>query len=168
MPEPAQQSKEEAGTSVPASSFAAVTGAASHRLAPGQYLILVFIMLGASVGDALLSKGMRQVGFVSPAHPALLLHALLNPWVACGIAVLISFMGSYMTALSWADLTFVQPATAFGNVVTALIGRFWLHEIISPMRWLGIALIVVGVGFVANGPSKTEHSLLTVSHQDQT
>ncbi len=133
----------------------------SHRLRASQYLILLFIMLGASVGDALLSRGMRQVGPVSPHHLGLLLHALLNPWVLAGIAVLISFMGSYMTALSWADLTFVQPATAFGNVITALIGRLWLHESISLTRWLGIALIVLGVGFVANGPSKTEREIAT-------
>jgi drug/metabolite transporter (DMT)-like permease len=162
MPDPAPHFKE-AGTPVPASAFQPAKK--SHRLAPGQYLILVFIMLGASIGDALLSRGMRQVGPVSLAQPLVLVHALINPWVACGIAVLLSFMGSYMTALSWADLTFVQPATAFGNVVTALIGRVWLHEAISPMRWLGIALIVLGVGFVANGPSKTEHPLLTVSEE---
>ncbi|SEB36949.1 EamA-like transporter family protein [Terriglobus roseus] len=122
--------------------------------------MLIFIMLGASLGDALLSRGMKQVGPVSFAHLGLLLHALINPWVAAGILVLISFMGSYMTALSWADLTFVQPATAFGNVVTALIGRLWLHESITPMRWAGIACIVIGVGFVANGPSRTEHLAL--------
>ena len=129
----------------------------SHRLKPSQYAMLVFIMFGASMGDALLSRGMRQVGPVSFGHMELLLQALVNPWVAAGILVLISFMGSYMTALSWADLTFVQPATAFGNVVTALIGRLWLHEAITPMRWAGIACIVIGVGFVANGPSRTEH-----------
>lgn len=133
----------------------------SHRLKPSQYLMLLFIMLGASVGDALLSRGMKQVGPVSVQHMGLLLHALANPWVLAGIAVLISFMGSYMTALSWADLTFVQPATAFGNVVTALIGRVWLHEAITPMRWAGIACIVIGVGFVANGPSRTEHLALS-------
>ena len=133
----------------------------SHRLRASQYLILLTVMLGASVGDALLSRGMRQVGPVSPQHLGLLLHALLNPWVSSGIVVLISFMGSYMTALSWADLTFVQPATAFGNVITALIGRLWLHETISPTRWLGIALIVLGVGFVANGPSRTEREIAT-------
>lgn len=116
-------------------------------------------MLGASIGDALLSRGMREVGPVSPQHLSLLLHALLNPWVFSGIVVLISFMGSYMTALSWADLTFIQPATAFGNVITALIGRLWLHETISTTRWLGIGLIVVGVGFVANGPSRTEREI---------
>ncbi len=133
----------------------------SHRLRASQYLILLTVMIGASVGDALLSRGMRQVGPVSPQHLGLLLHALLNPWVLAGIVVLISFMGSYMTALSWADLTFVQPATAFGNVITALIGRLWLHETISPTRWLGIALIVLGVGFVANGPSRTEREIAT-------
>ena len=163
MPKKLLQS-EEAGTPVPASSLAITR--VSHRLAPSQYLVLVFIMLGASVGDAMLSKGMRQVGPVDPMHPGILLHALTSPWVVGGIAVLISFMGSYMTALSWADLTFVQPATAFGNVVTAFIGRLWLHEVISPLRWLGIALIVVGVGFVANGPSKTERPLLTLSHEE--
>jgi drug/metabolite transporter (DMT)-like permease len=128
-----------------------------HKLPFQRWLILVFIMLGASIGDALLSRGMREVGPVSLQHLTLLFHALLNVWVLAGITVLISFMGCYITALSWADLTFVQPATAFGNVVTALIGKLWLHEAITPMRWLGIVCIVVGVGFVANGPSRTEH-----------
>ena len=154
MPSSANNTENGAGHA-PASSVASH----SHRLQPSQYGMLVFIMLGASVGDALLSRGMRQVGPVSFAHLGLLLHALLNPWVLCGIAVLISFMGSYMTALSWADLTFVQPATAFGNVVTALIGRVWLHESITAARWAGIACIVIGVGFVANGPSRTERDI---------
>ena len=48
------------------------------------------------------------------------------------------------------------PATAFGNVIVALLSRFWLHEAISLERWAGIVLITVGVGFVAQGPSLTE------------
>lgn len=128
----------------------------SHRLPFHRYLLLLCVMLGAAIGDALLGRGMRDVGPVSIHHLGALIHALLNPWVMCGIVVLIGFMASYMTALSWADLTFVLPATAFGNVITALISKLWLHEAISPMRWLGIGLIVLGVGFVANGPSLTE------------
>ena len=72
-----------------------------------------------------------------------------------GIALLIGFFASYLTALSWADLTFVLPATAFGNVIVALFARFWIHEAISWQRWLGVVLITVGVGFVAHGPSLT-------------
>jgi uncharacterized membrane protein len=129
-----------------------------HHLNPRQWLILVAVMLTASIGDSLLAHGMAQVGSVSLAHLGLLMHALANPWVILGILCLLGFFASYLTALSWADLTFVLPSTAFGYVVVALISRFWLHEHISPWRWLGIVLIVCGVGFVANGPARTEHA----------
>jgi drug/metabolite transporter (DMT)-like permease len=52
-------------------------------------------------------------------------------------------------------LTYVLPATAFGYVFIALIARFFLHEHISPVRWLGIVLISAGVGFVAGGPESS-------------
>lgn len=114
-------------------------------------------MLTASVGDTLLSHGMSQVGPISFAHLGVLIQALTNPWIIAGVLCLLGFFASYLSALSWADLTFVLPATAFGYVVVALLSRFWLHEHISLYRWSGILLIVCGVGFVANGPSLTEH-----------
>jgi drug/metabolite transporter (DMT)-like permease len=128
-----------------------------HALKPSQYLILIAVMLTASVGDTLLSRGMAQVGAVDLHHLGLLWQALFNPYVISGIVLLIGFFASYMAALSWADLTFVMPATAFGYVVIALLSRFWLHEHLSLYRWSGIALIVCAVGFVAGGPSRTEH-----------
>jgi drug/metabolite transporter (DMT)-like permease len=133
-----------------------------HTLTPQRYLILIAVMLTASVGDTLLSRGMSQVGAVDVHHLGLLWHALFNPYVDSGIVLLIGFFASYMTALSWADLTFVMPATAFGYVVVALLSRFWLHEHLSLYRCAGILLIVCAVGFVANGPSLTEHP----SHPD--
>jgi drug/metabolite transporter (DMT)-like permease len=128
-----------------------------HTLTPQRYLILLAVMLTASVGDTLLSHGMSQVGPVSFSRLGLLLTALKNPWVIAGILLLLGFFASYLTALSWADLTFVLPSTAFGYIVVAFLAHFWQHEHISVARWLGILLIVCGVGFVANGPSLTEH-----------
>ena len=128
-----------------------------HTLTPQRYLILLAVMLTASVGDTLLSRGMAQVGPVDFHHLDRLWHALFNPFVASGIVLLLGFFASYMTALSWADLTFVMPATAFGYVVVALLSRFWLHEHLSLYRCAGIAFIVCAVGFVAGGPSRTEH-----------
>jgi len=130
----------------------------THRpLKPSQYAVLLCVMLTASVGDTLLSHGMSQVGPVAFSNLRLLLTALRNPWVVAGILLLLGFFASYLTALSWADLTFVLPSTAFGYIVVALLAHFWQHEHISLSRWLGIILIVCGVGFVANGPSLTEH-----------
>jgi drug/metabolite transporter (DMT)-like permease len=131
-----------------------------------RYLILGAVMVGASVGDTFLSKGMKQFGPVSLHHLVGLLIALKNPWVLSGIAFLILFFASYLTALSWADLTFVLPATGFGYVIVALLSKFWLQEAISPARWFGIALITLGVGFVTRGPSYTNHN--HPSEQDKT
>ena len=128
----------------------------THRLTPAQYGTLVAVVFTASVGDALLSRGMAQVGPVDLHHLPLLLHALLNLNVIAGIILLIGFFASYTAALSWADLTFVMPATAFGNVLIALISHYWLHEHLPVSRWIGIALITCAVGFVANRPARTE------------
>ncbi len=124
---------------------------ANSTLTLRQSLVLTTVAVTAPLGDTLLAVGMRQHGPVSLAHPAALLHAVLTPYVALGIAMLIGFFASYTAALSWADLTFVLPTTSIGNVLIALLSRFWLHEQITPARWLGILLITAGVGFVANG-----------------
>ena len=129
----------------------------SHaRLSPRQYLILGLVSLCAPLGDTCLSRGMTGLPEITLAHPFTLIAAVFTPWIAAGIALLICFFASYLTALSWADLTFVLPATAFGNVIVALLARFWLHEPISLERWAGIVLITVGVGLVAQGPALTE------------
>jgi uncharacterized membrane protein len=119
-------------------------------------MILGLVAICAPLGDTCLSRGMASLPAISLAHPASLIAAVFTPWIAVGIALLIGFFASYLTALSWADLTYVLPATAFGNVIVALLARFWLHEPISLERWAGIVLITVGVGFVAHGPSLTE------------
>ena len=122
-----------------------------------RYLVLAFVSVSAPLGDTFLDVGMKRIGPVSLAHITTLFHAVSTPWVAGGIVLLIGFFASYLTALSWADLTFVLPATSFGNVVVALLARFWRHEQISLARWAGIFLITAAVGFVTQGPSYTEH-----------
>jgi drug/metabolite transporter (DMT)-like permease len=133
---------------------------AQHRLLPRQYLILGLVAVCAPLGDSCLARGMTAMPSISLAHPYALLGALISavftPWIAAGIALLIGFFASYLTALSWADLTFVLPATAIGNVFVELLSKFWLHETISLERWVGVVLITLGVAFVAQGPALTE------------
>jgi drug/metabolite transporter (DMT)-like permease len=124
-----------------------------------KYLVLAGVTVFAVAGDAMLSHGMKQVGAVSIHHLQGVIFAVLNPWVALGILFLLGFFATYTNALSWADLTYVMPATALGYVLLALVARFVLHEHISPLRWIGIVLITSGVGFVAGGPALTEHPL---------
>jgi drug/metabolite transporter (DMT)-like permease len=122
-----------------------------------KYLVLAGVTVFAAAGDSMLSHGMKQTGSISLNHLQGVIFAILNPWVAVGILLLLAFFATYMTALSWADLTYVLPATSLGYVLLALVARFLLHEHVSPLRWLGIALITGGVGFVAGGPEITVH-----------
>lgn len=126
-----------------------------------KYLVLVGVAVFGSVGDSLLSRGMKDIGTISLTHLQSLIVALSNLWVVSGILLLIGFFAAYMTALSWADLTYVLPATSIGYVIIALIAKFVLHEQVTTARWIGILLITSGVGFVAGGPALTplpEHS----------
>jgi drug/metabolite transporter (DMT)-like permease len=122
-----------------------------------KYLVLAGVTLFSAVGDTLLSRGMKEVGSLSLQHIPHILLAISNPWVALGIAFLISFFACYANALSWADLTYVLPATSMGYVILAVIAKYGLHEHISTARWFGIALISMGVGVVAAGPELTRH-----------
>jgi drug/metabolite transporter (DMT)-like permease len=124
---------------------------------PRKYLVLAGIILFGVIGDSLLSHGMRAVGGIQLQHLSSIFLVVLNPWIALGIVFLLGFFATYMTSLSWADLTYVLPATSLGYVLLALIAKFFLHEEVNLLRWLGILLISAGVGFVTQGPALTEH-----------
>lgn len=120
-----------------------------------KYFVLGLVALFGTFGNVLMSRGMRDVGQISIHNLGHTFLALFNPWVAAGTALLICFLATYMAALSWADLTYVLPATSLSYVLVALLGEFVLGEHINLTRWLGIVLVTIGVGFVAGGKTHT-------------
>lgn len=116
---------------------------------------LAGVVVFASLGDVCLKRGMASYPNITLANWTLLIHAIFDPKVALGIALLIGFFACYLSSLSFADLTFVLPATSVGYIGMAFLARYFLHEHISVTRWSGILLIALGVGFVARGPSLT-------------
>ena len=120
-----------------------------------KYLVLVALVLFASFGDVALSHGMKRIGAISAARWTELFTAVLDPWVALGILLLLGFFASYLAALSWSDLTYVLPATSFGYVLLALLSVWLLHEKVTLTRWVGILLVSGGVAIVTQGPALT-------------
>lgn len=120
-----------------------------------KYLVLLAVVCFGSTGDALLKRGMNDFGPVDVRHLLQVVGALANPWVIAGTICLLAFFASYLSALSWADLSYVLPATALGYVVLTLLGKYFLHENVTPLRWLGVLLISSGVGWVTRGPVRT-------------
>ncbi len=117
------------------------------------------MVLFGSAGNVLLSKGMKDIGPINHWSPGalagLFLEVFSSGWIWLGIGVLLLFFASFLLVLSWADYSYVFPATAVGYVVVALLGSALLGEVVSRMRWAGVLLICVGVGLVGRTPSST-------------
>jgi drug/metabolite transporter (DMT)-like permease len=131
-------------------------------------VVLVLAILSQAAGNVVLSRGMRAVPSTSTEAGAALLESVIrtieNPAVWAGTALLLVFFVLYSAALSWADLSFVLPATAFGYVVNVACGHFFLSETVTPARWAGSVVITLGVVLVSrsgvrdNPPDKHDHS----------
>ena len=122
--------------------------------------LLIFLMvLFAPLGNVLLSKGMKEVGSAKNWAPAdglyILAKILSSGYIWLGIACLLAFFVAYMLVLTWADYSYVQPASAFSYAVVALLSYYLLGEVVPPLRWAGIAVICVGVFVVGHTPPRT-------------
>lgn len=120
-----------------------------------RYLVLFGVSVFAAIGDSFLSRGMKEIGGVSLDHLQGIILMVFNPTVALGIIFLLAFFACYLSSLSWADLTYVMPATSVSYILLTLSAKFYLHENISVERWCGVLLISAGVGFVTQGPALT-------------
>jgi len=123
-------------------------------------LVVLFVAICAqTLGDVCLTKGMKSIGEVDTLDPVKLFHigvqVFTTPYIWLGILLLGIFFGLYLAALSWADLSFVLPVTAFGYVMNALMAWQLLGERISPVRWIGTLVIFFGVAVVARTEQRT-------------
>ncbi|MGA3316027.1 MAG: EamA family transporter [Candidatus Korobacteraceae bacterium] len=120
------------------------------------------MVLAGPLGNVLLGKGMKHVGPVQLWPPAELLHVFTRVFASgtiwFGVGSLLVFFAAYMIVLSWADYSYVQPASSISYAVVALLAATWLGEFVPASRWAGIAVICIGVFLVGHThPSTTEN-----------
>jgi uncharacterized membrane protein len=116
------------------------------------YSLLTLMVWFGAVGNILLSKGMKQIGEIRDYSPialtALAQKTFTNGLIWLGIGSLLLFFVCNLLLLSWADYSYVQPASAIGYALVALLGYLILGEFVSTTRWVGVALISAGVVLV--------------------
>lgn len=118
---------------------------------PSDFLVvLVGVLLNAGA-QLLLKAGAAASGPIGNwadlrgAAPGLAFH----PAIIGGLACYVVSVGVWIVALSRIDVSVAYPMLSIGYVVNALLA-FWLFgEAVSPQRWLGIAVILIGVALVA-------------------
>ena len=116
-------------------------------------ILIAVIVLADSAGDVLLTRGMKQVGEVSTLRWRELLaiarKVLSNRSFLSAIFFISVTFVSFLTVLSWADLSLVFPATFLIYVVSTLGARFILGETVTLERWAGILLVCLGVALTS-------------------
>jgi drug/metabolite transporter (DMT)-like permease len=131
----------------------------SSVLALKTYAGLAVMLILGPAGDVLLSTGMKRT-----APPAQWTAASLagmasrvggSGAVWLGLACLVAYVIAEMVVLSWADYSYVQPASAASYAVVAVLGYAVLGEDVSPTRWLGVAVICIGVFAVGRTSPQT-------------
>jgi drug/metabolite transporter (DMT)-like permease len=119
------------------------------------YLLLLLFLALRAFGNLCLAWGTKHLHEALAAHPLAYLRSMAQPFIALGIVMLIVALLVRLALLSVADLSFILPMTAIGYVLAAVLGRFFLHEAVSPRRWAAVAVIFAGAALVGSTPHST-------------
>ena len=120
-------------------------GILSPRVDFKTKLLTAFVVLTNVLGNFSLSWGMKHQPAKLADSPLVYIQTIFSPWVLLGTTLLVLWLLSRMTLLSWADLSYVLPVTSIGYVLTAVLGKYFFAEQITWQRWLGTLAIMIGM-----------------------
>ena len=116
-------------------------------------IMIALVVLAGSTGDVFITKGMRQVGEISTNRLAELVGMVkriaVSGYFQLGILCMAVSFFAFLAVLSWADLSFVVPATSLSFVITTGAARLFLKEHVSALRWTGTLLVCLGVALIS-------------------
>ncbi len=122
-------------------------------------IAMVIAAASAALGQIFVRRGMQQVGSLENYAPLAVMgyfwQALCNPYVIGGTVLNAVFYFLFLAALSWTEVTVALPMTAIEYGIAAVLAIVMLKENVSPIRWVGIALVVFGVILIARSGGET-------------
>lgn len=120
-----------------------------------EFILFFLTIVVGTWGELCLGRAMRETGELTRFRPSaaasLLWRALRVKWIWIGVAMMTVAFFSLLLLLSFEDVSFVVPVTALNYLVGAVGGVFFLGERVEGQRWIGIALVCIGVTLVLIG-----------------
>jgi len=114
-------------------------------------LILLGVLLNAAA-QLLLKAGTNAVGqfeFTAANAWPVGMKLATQPWIMSGIACYVVSVVVWIMALSRVEVSIAYPMLSIGYVVNAIAAWYLFGEAVTPMRLLGIGIIILGVFIVA-------------------
>lgn len=122
------------------------------------FLILLIGLVFEATGVVFLKKGMNSIGEMQKPSVGEVLRVVktgvTSPQIILGVFFEALFFGCLLVLMSKDDISFLWPLTALSFVFTTFAAMWFLHEKVSWVRWVGVAFIMIGAGFI----SYSEHS----------
>jgi drug/metabolite transporter (DMT)-like permease len=117
-----------------------------------EAVLFFFIVVAGTAGELSVSRAMKGVGEVHDFRPNSILRFVLQsfrlPWMWVGIALMSVAFFSLLAILSFRQVSFVVPVSALSYAAGAFGAKVFLGERISRNRWIGIAIVCLGVTIV--------------------
>lgn len=120
---------------------------------PKLWLGVLVLVLADCTADILVARGIKQIGKFSARSLTSIIgwlkRVFVNPGILIGVvSYTVSFL-TFISLLSWADISLVRPATGLGYIINLCGAHFILKERISAGRLVGIVVIGLGVGIIS-------------------
>ncbi len=118
-------------------------------------ICLALIVVGGTAGDLALAHAMKHgggdVARGVAAVPGSFRRAARLPSMWVGLSLQAVAFAALLALLSWAEVSFVVPATALSYTAGVTGAKLFLHEHVTARRWAGVLLISSGVLLVLIG-----------------
>ncbi len=124
----------------------------SNSLTLKVFFLIVTTDLMDSVAQLLMKMGLTEtgIGFVNFSNvTSFLARNASSPLVWVGLAFYALTFFVWIIVLCQVDLSIALPLGSTSYVLIPVIATIFLKESVSPLRWVGIFLIIAGIHFVS-------------------
>jgi multidrug transporter EmrE-like cation transporter len=126
------------------------------RLTLTKTILLILLSITIAVGGQILLKiGMNKIGPIDISSASSLGHLftgiIKSPTVLVGLFLYVISAALWLIIISSVDLSFAYPFIGLTYVLVLVVSKFVLKEDVNPIRWIGTAIITIGVIVISRG-----------------
>lgn len=128
----------------------------NKNLSLTKSILLILLSISIAVGGQILLKiGMNRIGSITLNSIGAIGHLFLgivkSPIVLIGLFMYVISAAIWLIVISAVDLSFAYPFIGLTYVLILIVSKFILKESVNPIRWIGAAIITIGVVVISRG-----------------